>query len=67
MGRVDDDNDELMELIKSRLEKGHKIYGQGVRTDDAYDWHVMALEEVLDGMVYIAAQIIRDRKTRSPK
>jgi hypothetical protein len=71
---MDDDNKEIIDLITARMEKGRKVYGHGVRTDDdttqwgtqTNSWSEMALEEVLDGMIYMAAQIIRIMKNSKP-
>jgi len=66
-----DQNDRILNLIKDRMELGIERYGHGLRTsDDTRQWGTrhnswceMALEEVLDGMVYMAAQIIRIQDT----
>jgi len=55
------------------MELGVERYGHGIRTDDdtrkwgtkENSWAEMALEEILDGMVYMAAQIIRVRDAMS--
>jgi phage-related minor tail protein len=68
-----DDNEEIMELLRGRLALGRERYGHGVRVDEdvtafgpaANDWELMALEEMLDGLVYITASIIRLRRNRS--
>ena len=62
-----DDNKEILDLLKGRLELGKKRYGHGVKIDDDIrqygpendDWELMALEEALDGMIYSAAAMIR--------
>ena len=59
-----------MELIRQRLELGRERYSHGVRVDDDTrewgtkdnDWELMAIEEVMDGLVYAAAAIIRLRR-----
>jgi len=64
-----DDNEKILNIIKERMELGIESYGHGIRTNDdtrkwgtkENSWAEMALEEVLDGMVYMAAQIIRIR------
>ena len=64
---MDDQNDEILKLIKERMDLGLKRYGHGVQVNDDTrqwgtkkdNWSEMALEEVLDGMIYMAAQIIR--------
>lgn len=69
-----DDNNEIVDLLKSRLDLGRSRYNHGVIIDDDVttygpennDWELMALEEALDGMIYSAAAIIRiQRKKRS--
>ena len=67
-----DDNGEILELLKDRLSLGVKKYGHGVRVnqntkdfgtaDD--DWELMALEEMLDGLIYTTASIIRYRRKK---
>lgn len=62
-----DDNEEILKLLKSRMELGKRRYGHGVIVDEdvtvhgpeTNDWELMALEEALDGMIYSAAAIIR--------
>ena len=55
-------NSEIIELIKERLDKGQKEYGGDLDPEDGRDWTLEALEEILDGMVYLAASIIKLRK-----
>jgi len=70
--KSDDDNEEIMELIRQRLELGRERYSHGVRVDDDTrewgtkdnDWELMAIEEVMDGLVYAAAAIIRLRRRK---
>tara|TARA_B100000945_G_scaffold274189_1_gene237473 strand:- start:91 stop:411 length:321 start_codon:yes stop_codon:yes gene_type:complete len=65
----DDDNEEILNLLKDRLKLGRERYGHGVRVNDdttqwgtqSNDWELMAIEEVLDGLIYSAAAIIRLR------
>jgi len=52
----------ILDELQRRLDKGRQTYGHGVRIRDPYDWREMALEEVLDGMVYIAAALLRQRE-----
>ena len=41
------DNAEILNLLKSRLELGKKTYGHGVRVNDKdIDWELMALEDL---------------------
>ncbi len=52
-------NDKIKQLISDRLDHGQKTYGQDLPMDDNRDLIEESLEEILDGMVYIAGQIIR--------
>ena len=70
---TDDDNDEIIELLKQRLELGKKKYGHGVHVNqdttdfgtDEDDWELMALEEMLDGLIYTTASIIRYKRNKN--
>lgn len=67
-----DDNEEIMNLLRERLELGMSRYGHGVRVDDdttqwgtkENSWEMMMLEEALDGMIYSAAAMIRVMRNR---
>jgi len=62
-----DANDEIISMIKDRLELGRQRYGHGVILDDdtrAYgtersSWTLMALEEALDLAIYLSARLIQ--------
>ena len=62
-----DSNDEIISLIRGRLELGRQRYGHGVILDDdttAYgtersSWTLMALEEALDLAVYLSARLLQ--------
>ena len=55
-----DDNAAIMDALKARLELGLENYGHGVQISTAeYDWMKMAEEEVLDGLIYAAAALLR--------
>ena len=70
---MDDQNEEILKLIKERMDLGLERYGHGVQVNDdtrqwgtkKHNWSEMALEEVLDGMIYMAAQIIRILKNKT--
>ena len=72
-----DDNKEIMKLLEDRLKLGKERYGHGVIVAEdtskygtkENDWELMALEEMLDGLIYTTASIIRYRrqKKREPK
>ena len=67
MAEKRDDNERILSLIKERMDIGVERYGHGLRQGDDTrqwgtkkdSWNEMALEEVLDGMIYLAAQLIR--------
>ena len=64
-----DDNDEIMFLLKERLQIGRDRYGHGIRVMDdtrewgtpADSWAEMGLEEALDLCLYLSAAIVRLR------
>ena len=58
-------NREIIQLIKQRLQIGKKEYGQEVDVFDGRDWEQEALEEILDSLVYIAAALLKKRKSDS--
>ena len=70
-----DDNEEIIKLIVDRLQLGRHRYKQGIRyTDDTRkfgcsndSWLEMELEEVLDGMVYTAASLLRLKRNARVK
>ncbi len=67
-----DQNDEILEILKARMALGRERYGHGLRIDDDTrqwgtkedSWEEMALEEILDGMIYTCCAILRLRKNR---
>lgn len=59
-------NKDIIKLIEERLAKGQKTYGQQVQKNDTRDFTKEALEEVLDGMVYTAAQLIQLKSKLNP-
>ena len=64
-----DDNDEIMFVLKERLQIGRDRYGHGIRVMDdtrewgtpADSWAEMGLEEALDLFLYLSAAIVRLR------
>jgi len=68
-----DDNSEILELLKERMQMGIKKYGHGVKVGQNTkdfgtsedDWELMALEEMLDGLIYTTASIIRYRRKKT--
>lgn len=69
---MQDDNEEIISLLQERLELGRNRYGHGVIVDEdttkygtkENDWELMALEEMLDGLIYTTASIIRYRRRK---
>ena len=51
-------NDQIIELIRERLEIGAKKYGHENVDSDDRDFIKEALEEVLDCMVYASCKLI---------
>lgn len=62
-------DNKLNELLNARLSLGRERYGHGVIVSndtkqfgtETNDWLEMAQEELLDGIIYMAAHIIRGR------
>ncbi|NBP66318.1 MAG: hypothetical protein EBU66_16915 [Bacteroidetes bacterium] len=62
----EDCNEEIMALIKERLEIGRQNYGHGLiqnskNKEKQYDWLKESLEEALDMSIYLCAKIIEIR------
>jgi len=57
-------NQEIIELIESRMAKGRKEYGHGLLQNSGYDWVKEALEEALDLSIYLSAKLIEIRNVR---
>lgn len=63
----EDDNQRILEIIKERMKVGQERYGHGMRIDDdtkqygtkRNSWSEMGLEEILDLVIYLSAQILR--------
>ena len=72
MANKADDNGEILDIIKQRMEVGLERYGHGLRTADdtrqwgtAEDsWEEMALEEALDGMIYLVCKYFTNYKSK---
>ena len=64
-----DSNEEILKLIQDRFNLGKERYGHGLTVNHDTrkwgtkedSWKEMALEEMLDGMIYITAQMIRKK------
>jgi hypothetical protein len=59
-------NDEIINLIKQRMEKGRAQYGHGLMENSGYNWVKEALEEALDLSIYVAARLIEVDKNNKP-
>lgn len=65
-------NKEIIEIIEQRMKIGLERYGHGLNIDhdtrkwgtSEDSWEEMALEEIMDGMVYTAAALLRLKKRR---
>lgn len=58
-------NKQIIKLIEQRLEKGKKEYNEELNINDGRDWLKEALEEQLDGMVYITAKLLQLKKAET--
>ena len=73
MAEKKDSIEEILKLLTDRMKLGLERYGHGLRLHDDTrqwgtkedSWEEMALEEVLDGLIYTAAAILRMRDKRS--
>tara|TARA_Y100000361_G_C11009416_1_gene263554 strand:+ start:100 stop:351 length:252 start_codon:yes stop_codon:yes gene_type:complete len=62
-----DDNQRILDIIKERMKVGERRYGHGMRIRDdttqygtkTDSWTEMGLEEILDLVIYLSAQILR--------
>ena len=52
-------NEEVIQLIKERLDAGAKKYGEEILMDDDREFVEEALEELLDACVYLSCKIIQ--------
>jgi len=60
-------NQEIIEKIKLRLEKGRSTYNKEVTLNDPRDYLQEAIEEALDLSVYLSAQLIRMQELNNGK
>jgi len=51
-------NQKILDLIKTRLEKGAQKYGEELDTNDGRDWIEESIEELLDACVYLSAKLL---------
>jgi len=54
-------NKEIIKLVEDKLDFGQKKYGSDVTLMDKRDWGEEGLEEAIDMIVYLAAELIRLR------
>ena len=52
-------NNQIVKRIEERLDIGARKYGHQMNVHDGRRWIVEALEEMLDGMVYITSKLIQ--------
>ena len=59
-------NSEIISMIKERLEKGKREYGDQINVYDGRDWIEECLEEILDCCVYLgnALIILKEKRKR---
>ena len=51
-------------MIEARLEKGKRQYGEQLEVDDGREWLEEALEELLDAIVYLTAELLLIKKNK---
>ena len=54
-------NKEIIGLVKDKLDFGQKKYGSDVTLMDKRDWGEEGLEEAIDMILYLVAELIRMR------
>ena len=60
-------NNDIVNLIKERLEIGKREYKQQVDVHDGRNWTQESLEEALDLAVYLSAEIVKRREPKKYK
>ena len=55
----EDCNNEIVDMILDRMEKGKVAYGHGLIPDDGHNWVQEALEEALDLAIYLSTKLIQ--------
>lgn len=62
---IDEGGDEIdvLEVMQSRLERGHAEYG-ALDVRDGRDWRIQRAEELVDAEMYGAFEIVRARRER---
>lgn len=51
--------EDIVNMLAPRFKLGKDTYGHGVRVYDSYNWKTMALEEILDAIVYVVADYVK--------
>ncbi len=54
------DEERVLGLLRARLDMGRREYGE-LDVHDGRDWEREALEELLDGVLYMAIMLVRMR------
>jgi len=57
-------NKDIVRLVEERLAHGQKEYGSDVTLNDPRDWGEEALEEAVDMIVYLSAELLRIREMK---
>ncbi len=63
---ADGDEEDVLDVIRERLEMGRGTYGPLRLDSDPRDFEHEALEELLDGCVYLSCELLRRERCRSP-
>ncbi len=63
---TDGDEQTVVDLVADRLALGREQYGPLTIGDDSRDFTTEALEELLDGCVYLACELLRRKKETTP-
>ena len=58
-------NNKILSMIEARLEKGKRQYGEQLEVDDGREWLEEALEELLDAIVYLTAELLLIKKRKN--
>jgi len=58
-------NKKILSMIEARLEKGKRQYGEQLEVDDGREWLEEALEELLDAIVYLTAELLLIKKRKN--
>ncbi len=67
VAELGEDEVEVLAEVATGLAGGRAVYGEMRVTGDARDFEREALDEARDGLVYVAAALIRARRERGPR